>query len=222
MRTPVGSGRNCLNPLFDAEVLVWGPPRRELLKVGSYTCAKAVWCILLFAAMGVLAGGCREHEETPVGVARGFVVAVVHDNREALRETLTKDSQDMLEHSQPGTGIRTFSYLLGRGIVEEGSQYELVLVHTGRHRAQVNLKAGKQPTQGFSDASLPASFRRTGVPIIVRKDDGKWRVDLLATMELLVEHAPEDTEITPKWWPGLPGVPNAPTPTRPNPEHQAD
>lgn len=188
--------------------------------MASYTSAKALGYILLFAGIGVLAGGCRDNKDTPVGAAHAFIVAVVHDNREALRDTLTKDSLDMLAHSQAGTGIRTFSYLLGDGIVEERSGYELLLVRTGKDRAQVNLKAGKQPTQGFSDPSLPASFRRTGVPIIVRKDDGEWRVDLLATMELLVEHAPEDMEIAPKWWPGLPGVPDLPTPTPPDPGHQ--
>lgn len=178
---------------------------------------RSVMCTLFAITLAVLAVGCRDEKRDAV---HAFLLAIVQENREALFNSVTKESQTMLEYSQQGTGTRTFKFLLGDGPIEEGALYELVLKNVDGKHAQVNLKAGRKPTKGFNDPTLPAEFRKNGVPVILRNEAGKWKVDLLATIELLIEYTPEDLEFTPEWWPGLPYVPDLtsfPPPPHPKP-----
>ncbi len=162
--------------------------------------------VILAAILAVLSLGFNK-DDNRVKVVRSFITAVQCNDRDAIKQSLTMESRSILERSQPEAGINTFSYLLGGTNAKEGLHYKLVLTKAEKDLAYVNLKPGKEPTKGFRDPTLPKDFVRNGVPIVVIKDAGKWKVDLLATIELFIEHSAKDvSENIPKWWP-VPFVP---------------
>ncbi|HOK53443.1 MAG TPA: hypothetical protein PKV43_03170 [Armatimonadota bacterium] len=124
--------------------------------------------------------------QQPVIAVQSFISMVVEGDMAEARQYLTKDASKMFEFAKAIAGVDVEAELKeifsggGEKSFRKGIEYELKLVEYKPERAQVNFKPGPKPAEAFREDNLPPNCKN-GIPVIVVKQDGEWKIDLMQT-----------------------------------------
>jgi hypothetical protein len=151
----------------------------------------------------------------PVSATSTFVQAVRTGEEDALMPAVTADSQGIIKLGNTRGRHGVFYFLRCNAPFDVHVQYELLLVRKSARNAQVNIVAKRNGPAEFFDIRLPKKIRAEGVAIMLVDEDGRWKVDLMATEEAIataiLDAPPNDLrKFTPPWWPCMPGMPPPP------------
>ncbi len=115
----------------------------------------------------------------PKKAVRAFIEAAAAGDNTAVKASLCRSSAALLELSERYSGSGNPITGLGHGQqFKEGQDYSLDLKKVEGSRAQVNVV----PTSAaISSGTVPSSLPKDGMPVIVVKENGKWKVDLMQT-----------------------------------------
>ena len=152
----------------------------------------------------------------PINCVRRFIEAARANDTTELRRCISRSSRQLVGSNFLGEHGLGF-FLQGKEF-RIGKEYVLKITSTGGETVKVRLKPGPKPTANFSNAALPAGLK-DGIPLIIVREDGCWKIDLLETNTMLAARMLEDLKAqyrttvpgTPP--PGLPppvGVPPLP------------
>ncbi|HOM71187.1 MAG TPA: hypothetical protein PLP86_02985 [Armatimonadota bacterium] len=197
--SPYGPPRSSYGPPPPAPPGYRGGPRKPETKSSSNIGSIIATILLLFALVG--GGGFAYYQfiylaNTPLGVARGYMNAMMNGDAEKAKKYMTKASLDMPEISDDQfiNQINQLKEKTDEAGFAEGKDYYLELESSDESTARVvfNLNADKL-NEGMN--SLPPSKTREllrkylleGFPLMLAKEDGKWKMDIIEAKRISQE-----------------------------------
>jgi len=156
--------------------------RRRLFKILALT----------FLVLVIIGGGGFAYwkyiylPQQPVIAVQSFISIVSEGDMAGARQYLTKDASKVFEFAKAIAGIDVEAEVKeifsggGEKSFRKGVEYDLKLVEYKPERAQVNFNPGPKPAEAFGEDDLPPNCKN-GIPVIVVKQDGEWKIDLMQT-----------------------------------------
>jgi len=186
------------------------------LSRGIGSAAKATGIVLVLLGTGFTCLRYATQRAGPTDCARRFIKAARANDTTGMRRCTSRSARRLVVPdflSAPGVG-----YFLQGEEFRVGTQYTLKVGSTSREKVEVRLIPGPKPTHTFNVAVLPPQLRH-GVPLIVVREGGRWRIDLLETNMVLAMRTLGDLKsrhpttlpgTPPPWMPPPPGMPPLP------------
>ncbi|MEN6372695.1 MAG: hypothetical protein ABFD64_11865 [Armatimonadota bacterium] len=189
---------------------------------------------VIILALAIIGGGIfaymkshKPEDNTPAGVVRAFIRASDSGNKKAMRNCLTKGSQNNNAYSSfdiIGSVINNSHVSFGRTTEKEGVDYALKVTSSSNTRAVVSfmfLPAGCKKIENEiykRDISMTPETRKlvmdfidkilqAGIPMVTVLEDGKWKIDEAqseqATQEMMKKLIVETMHISPQMVPQM-------------------
>jgi hypothetical protein len=172
--------------------------------------------LVCIAVVRLPIAGCREEMSgiSPTDTAKAVVAALVNKDESALRTLLAENSKPLLQ-VRSDMRERGVFYLVSPDTVGSADSCRVVLTKEDKNSAQVNLVPGSQSMKAFDKPLFPPSLKKDGIPLVLVKESGEWKLDLWATSDLLIDATLKANGgvlpvPVPPWWPGFLGMPGPP------------